>query len=138
MFSHIAEVQVVGVCDKDPAAPGLKRARELGIPVADDPVTLITRAGTHLIVDVTGDPAMERLIAERKNAGTELLGGAAAKLLWTVVQHEARMQRQLLQSDKIAGMMKDGVTDYVVKPIRGERLLDAVDRALEKRELHRL
>jgi CheY-like chemotaxis protein len=138
MFSHLPGVQVVGICDKDFNAPGMKRARELGVPVVEDPMILIAREGTHLIVDVTGDLGMEQVVAEYKRPGAELLGGAAAKLLWTLVQHDAQIQRQLLQSEKVAGIMKDGVTGCVVKPIRDENLLDAVGKAIEKRELNRL
>ena len=138
LFSHLPEVEIVGIADKDPSAPGLKRARELNVLVPEDVMSLIAFAGTHLIVDVTGDHRMDRLIAEHKSAGTEVLGGAAAKLLWTLIQHEAEMQRQLLQSETVAGMIKEGVTDYLLKPISGHKLLHAVGQAMEKRELNRL
>jgi CheY-like chemotaxis protein len=138
MLSHLPAVEIVGITDKDPSAPGLKRARELNIPVVEDMVSLIAREGTHLIVDVTGDPRMDRLIAEHKSAGAEILGGAAAKLLWTLIQYEAQMQRQLLQSEKVAGMIKEGVTDYLLKPIAKQKLLSAVGQAMEKREINRL
>ncbi len=138
MFSHLPEVEVVGITDKDPSAPGLKRARELNIPLVEDTVSLIAREGTHLIVDVTGDPRMEQLIAEHKSAGAEILGGAAAKLLWTLVQYEVQMQEQLLQSEKVAGMIQEGITDYLLKPIARQKLLNAVGQAMEKREINRL
>ncbi|HEV8540429.1 MAG TPA: hypothetical protein VGQ60_04630, partial [Nitrospiraceae bacterium] len=99
---------------------------------------LITREDTHLLVDVTGDPTMERLIAERKSPATEVLGGEAAKLLWTLVQNETQMQRQLGQSQKVAGLIKDGVMDYLVKPIAREKLLAAVGSAMDRREISKL
>jgi CheY-like chemotaxis protein len=138
MFTHLPDVQIVGVVDKDPLAPGLVRARELGIPRVDDPAALIERGDLHLLVDVTGDPKMERLIAERKHPATEVLGGAAAKLLWTVVQYEARIQKQLIQSQKVASMIKEGVTDYLAKPVVREKLLNAVASAMDRREIHKL
>jgi CheY-like chemotaxis protein len=138
MFSHIPEVKIIGIADKDPFAPALIRARDLGITVVEDAATLIERDDLHLLVDVTGDPKMERLIAEHKQPATEVLGGAAAKLLWTVIQYEARMQKQLLQSQKVASMMKEGVTDYLAKPIVREKLLAAVESAMDRREIHKL
>jgi CheY-like chemotaxis protein len=138
MFSHLAEVEIVGIADKNPAAPGLKRARELNIPVVNDTASLIAREGIHLIVDVTGDPRMDQVMAAHKRAEAEVLGGAAAKLLWTLVQHEAQMQRQVLQSEKVAGMIKEGVADYLLKPIAREKLLLAVGQAMERREISRL
>lgn len=138
MFSHLPEVEIVGVADKDPMAPGLLRARDMGIPTLDDAAALMARDGVHLLVDVTGDPSVGRLIAECKSPHTEALGGVAAKLLWTVVQYEARMQQQLLQSQKVTSMIKEGVSDYLVKPIVRDRLLSAVGTAMDRREIHKL
>jgi CheY-like chemotaxis protein len=138
IFDHLPEVEIVAITDKDPSARGLARARELGIPVVDDAVQMIGQEGTHLIVDVTGDPNMESLIAERKHPSAEVLGGAAAKLLWNLVQYESQIQRQLLQSEKIASMIRDGITDYLVKPLVREKLLDAVGQAMEQREISKL
>lgn len=138
MFSHLPDVEVVGIADLNPSAPGLTRAHELKIPVVDDALQLIVREDIQLLVDVTGDARMERLMEQYKPARTEVLGGAAAKLLWTLVQHETRMQRQLLQSEKVTGMIKEGVADYLLKPIRREKLLTAIGQAMERREISRL
>lgn len=137
MFSHLPEVEIVGIADKDPAAPGLKRARELKIPV-EDTASLIARADLHLIVDVTGDPDMAHRITAQKRPGVELLGGTAARLLWNLAQYEAQMQRQVIQSQKVAGMIKAGVTDFLVKPIGKQKLLTAVCQAMEHRQINRL
>lgn len=138
MFSHLPDVEIVGITDKYPTAPGLRRARDLGIPVMDDVVSLIAREDTHLILDVTGDSNMERLIADRKSPATEVLGGTAAKLLWTLVLHASQMEQQLLRSEKMAAMVKKGVTDYLIKPVVREKLLATVGAAMEMREIHRL
>jgi CheY-like chemotaxis protein len=140
MLGRLPEVEVVAILDKDPFAPALALARELGIPIfaADDARTLAGREDLDLLMDVTGDPKMERLIAETKQPRTEVFGGAAAKLLWTLVQYEAQMQTQLIQSRKIASLLKDGITDYLVKPINRERLLDAVGSAVQHHEINRL
>ncbi|MDA2910781.1 response regulator [Nitrospiraceae bacterium AH_259_D15_M11_P09] len=139
LLSHIHGVEIIGIADKDPSAPALKRARELGIPVSDDIVGLISREGTNLIVDVTGDPEMARMIADHMPAGSEVLGGAASKLLWNVVQHEARMQTQLLQTEKVAGLVKAGmIVNYLVKPVEEQKLNDTVVQAMEQREIARL
>ncbi len=139
LLRHVPEVEIVGITDKDPAAPALRRARELGIPVVDDTLSLIAREGTHLIMDVTGDPGMERVLAQHKSSGAEALGGAASKLLWTLVQHESRLQKQLFQCEGLAGLVKEGIIDYLVKPVAQQRLLGAVTAAMERRrELTRL
>jgi CheY-like chemotaxis protein len=140
MLTHLPEVEVVAILDRDPFAPALARAHELGIPTfeADDARAIARRKDLQLIMDVTGDPKMERLLAETKRPETEVLGGAAAKLLWNLVQYEAQMQTQLIQSRKIASLLKDGITDYLVKPINRAKLLDAVETAVEHHEINRL
>ena len=139
LLSHLPGVEIIGISDKVREAPALQHARELGIPVVDDLVSLIAREDANLLVDVTGDPGMEHVIAEHKRPGTEVLGGAAAKLLWNVVQHEAEMQSHLLQTEALASMVKRGIiVDYLVKPIDGEHLKALVTKAMEQREIHRL
>ena len=139
LFSHLPGVEIVGITDKDPSAPALKRASELRIPVVDDAVSLIASEGTNLIVDVTGDPHMQQLIAEHKRPGAEVLGGATARLLWNVVQHEAEMQTHFLQTETLASLVRQGtIVDYLVKPLQEETFIASVTKAMEQREIHRL
>lgn len=139
LFSHLPGIEIVGITDKDPNAPALKRANELRIPVVHDAISLIASEGTNLIVDVTGDPHMQQLIAEHKGPGAEVLGGAAARLLWNVVQHEAEMQTHLLQTETLASLVTHGmIVNYLVKPLQEETLIAAVTKAMEQREIHRL
>jgi DNA-binding NarL/FixJ family response regulator len=131
-------VEIVGIADKYPSAPGLKRARELNVPCAESPVELIARNDTDLIVDVTGDPGIAAVIAKHKAPRTEVLGGAAAKLLWTLVRHEAAMHRHAMNSENLARMIKEGIAGYVIKPVGRDRLIDAVAAAMEQREIYKL
>jgi CheY-like chemotaxis protein len=137
LFSRLPEVEILGIADRDPDAPALKEARKLGIPVTNDVTSLIAREDADLIVDVTGDPAMEQLIVERKRARTDILGGAAARLLWDVVQYEIRMHTQLAQTERLAAMVRDGIlADYLVRPIEAENLIHSVAKSLDKRKAH--
>ena len=82
----------------------------------DDPVRLISSEGANLIVNVTGNPAVEQFIAEHKKPSAEVLGGEASKLLWNVVQHEAQMQVHVFQTEKLAKMVEGGTfINYLVK-----------------------
>ncbi len=111
LFIRSSGVEIVGVADKNPTSPGIKFARQLRIPVTDDVMGLISTKGIGLIIDVTGDPSMGPMIDNSKAPGVEVLGGAAAKLLWNLVQHEAEIQAQLLQAEKLAtiGTLSSGI-----------------------------
>ncbi len=137
LFTHLPDIEIVGITDKDPHAPALKRANELGIPVVQDATSLIASEGTNLIVDVTGDPHIPQLIAEHKSPDAEVLGGATARLLWNMVQHEAEMQTHFLQTESLASLVTHGMlVNYLVKPFQEENLLASVTNAMEQREVH--
>jgi signal transduction histidine kinase len=101
---QIGTIEIVGIADRNPSAPGLTRAHELKVPVYDRVSDLIQHQRLHLVLDVTGDPAMERILHEQLPAGTDLLSGQAARLLSTFVQHEAHLQAELLHAEKLAGI----------------------------------
>lgn len=138
LFSHLSEVEVIGINDKDPNAPGIQDAKNMDIPVFDDPLSLISQSDLQLIIDVTGSPTMGELLVKHKSTEIEVLGGAASKLLWTIVQHEKDMQAQLFQSQNLAGMVREGINGFLIKPLAKDRLIKAVASAMEEREIHKL
>lgn len=139
LLSHLSDVKIVGIADKDHSAPGLTHARELGVSVWDNIETLIAHGGVNLIVDVTGNPEMAQLIGKHKSAQAEVLGGVASKLLWNVAQYEARMQTQVLQTEKVSNMIKVGIIiNYLVKPVEESKVSVAVAQAMAQREIARL
>lgn len=138
VFLHLPDAQVVGITDKDPEATGLRFAQEFEIPVVAEPMNLIRNEHVDLLIDVTGDPAMEARIAGNKHERVEVLGGAASKLLWLLIQRERDMQSYVLRSEKLAGLIRDGVKDFLMKPIGKDRLVKAVSSAVAQHELSRL
>jgi CheY-like chemotaxis protein len=139
LLSHLPDIEIVGITDKNPSAPGLTRARELGVSVWDDIVSLIAHDGVDLIVDVTANPEMARLIGKHKSEQAEVLGGAAAKLFWNVAQYEARMQAQVLQTENVSNMVKGGmIVDYLVQPVEETKINAVVTKAMAQREIARL
>ena len=47
---------------------------------------------------------MEPLIHSLKRPGAEVLSGAATRLLWKLVQHQSKLEAELFQADKLAGL----------------------------------
>ena len=104
LLHQIPDVDIAGITDKDPTAPGLQRARDLNIPVEERVQDLVHNHGVTLIMDVTGDPSMAAYIHAVKRPGAEVLSGAAARLLWKLVQHQSKLEAELFQADKLAGL----------------------------------
>lgn len=137
LFVRTPGVAVSGVADHDPRAPGLRRARELGIPIAVNVAELLSSYQTDLIVDVTGDPEVARWITAHHPPGTEVLGGTGAKLLWNLVQYEAQIQMQLSRAEKLAtiGTFTSGIAHDINNPLYflmslAETLCDEQDPAV--------
>jgi len=100
----IPAIEIVGISDRDPEAPGLVRAKHLRIPVTGQIEDLIYNHGVNLIMDVTGDPAVERFVQDHKRPETEILSGSAARVLWELVRHESNLQAELFHAEKLAGI----------------------------------
>ena len=100
----IPSIEIVGISDRDRNAPGIARAHHLGIPVTDRVDELVSNHGVNLIMDVTGDPAMEGFIQTHKQPSTDILSGSAARILWELVRHEANLQAELFHAEKLAGI----------------------------------
>ena len=139
LLRHLLEIEIVGIADRIPSAPGLTRARQLGVPVWDNIPDLIAQDGVDLIVDVTGNPETIQVIEKHKGEKAEILSGAASKLLWNVAQYEAQMQSHVLQTEKMSDLMKAGmIFDYLVKPVKEETINTLMVHAMDRREIAKL
>lgn len=107
------QISIVGVADRDPAAPGLARAESLGIRTALDYRQLLDLPGVDIVVQATGDPAVEAEIQRRKPPGVRVVEGLAMQLLLSLVEEEERLLRQVQskerERDAILGSAHDGI-----------------------------
>lgn len=101
---QIETIEIIGMADRDPEAPGLRRAQGLNIPTYHRIDDLIEHHELSLVMDVTGDPAVMPLLREHLPAEADIISGQASRLLWTLVQHESALQTELLHAEKLAGI----------------------------------
>jgi two-component system, NtrC family, sensor kinase len=131
----IPSIEIVGISDRDPCAPGLARAKNLRIPVAKRMEDLIYDHGVNLIMDVTGDPEMERFVQIHKHAQTEVLSGSAARVLWELVRHEANLQAELFHAEKLAGIgsFAAGIAHDINNPL--QLIMGLAEHLAEEKDL---
>lgn len=103
VLHQIRTIEIVGIADKDPSAPGLKRAQELNVPVYGRIHDLLKSHPLNLVLDVTGDPAMESMLRQQRPTAADIVSGQASRLFWLLVQYESTLQSELLQAEKLAG-----------------------------------
>jgi two-component system, NtrC family, sensor kinase len=135
LLHHIPSIEIVGVADRNSAAPGLERARELSIFVTNNVPDLISNHGVNLILDVTGDPAMETYLYAHKPPHTNILSGSASRLLWKLIQHESKLEAELLQSEKLAGIgsFAAGIAHDINNPL--QLILGLAENLEEEKDL---
>lgn len=133
-LQQIDSIEVVGMVDSDPAAPGLRRAQGLNIPVYHRIAELIEHHGFSLVMDVTGDPTVTPLLHDQLPAGVDIISGQASRLLRTLVQHESALQTELLHAEKLAGIgsFAAGIAHDINNPLQlilglAENLVDESD-----------
>ncbi len=104
VLHQISTVAVVGIVDTNPAAPGLRRAHELTVPIYDQVSDLINTQQLNLVIDVTGDSTMESRLQNQLPSGVDIVNGQTSRLLWLLIQHETTLQTELLHAEKLAGI----------------------------------
>lgn len=121
LLTRCAGIRILGVADNNPDAPGLQLARYHDIPTTTDAAWLIGRDDTNLIIDVTGDPAIPPLIARHKPPKAEVLGGTAARLIWSLIQEEHEMYEHLAHAEKLStlGIFTAGIAHEFNNPLHG-------------------
>jgi transcriptional regulator with GAF, ATPase, and Fis domain len=92
MFLQDPSITIVGVVDVKPEAPGLLLARRLRIPRGSDFKEFIRNPEIDLILDVTGNPEVDRMLWQLKAERAEVMGGRGAKFLWDLMEERRRKQ----------------------------------------------
>ena len=136
LFHLIPSMEIIGISDRDPEAPGLARAKNLRIPVAQRVEDLVDNHGVNLIMDVTGDPEVERFVQIHKRPETEVLSGSAARVLWELVRHEANLQAELFHAEKLAGIgsFAAGIAHDINNPL--QLIMGLAENLSEETDLH--
>ncbi|MCP9463851.1 MAG: ATP-binding protein [Nitrospira sp.] len=135
LLHQLRTVKVVGIADRNPEAPGLRRARELHVPVFQESDDLLRVTDPDLVIDVTGDEAMERALRQRMPAGVGILSGPSSRLLYDLVKHEFALQAELLQTDKLAGIgsFAAGIAHDINNPL--QLILGLAENLTEEQDL---
>ncbi|MDR4472395.1 MAG: hypothetical protein MRJ92_07035 [Nitrospira sp.] len=137
LLHQIPDVEIVGITDKDPHGSRPSTSTDLQYSSNRKLPTSSGNDRGQPIMDVTGDPAMTRRIQTLKRPAAEVLSGAAARLLWKLAQHQSKLEAELFQADKLAGLgsFAAGIAHDINNPLQlilglAENLEDEQDLAV--------
>ncbi|MEW6542898.1 MAG: sensor histidine kinase [Nitrospirota bacterium] len=95
IFAKDPLVQIVGIAEINPKAVGLPLARRLRIPVTRDYRELLAMERVDLIIDVTGDAEVGRMLQDFHRMGVAVVGGASAKFMWQLIEARIRATAEI-------------------------------------------
>ncbi len=126
-------LQIIGVADPNPEAPGIRLARELGLPAYPHCLPLID-AEPDLILELTGDPEVMERILEAKRPATQVIDHVRARLFWDLLKREEeRLRQKVVQELRLAGQRSrfQRIFDHLPDPVivlRSDYMVEEANR----------
>ena len=128
-FRNISGHSILGVVDIRDDAPGILRARELGIVTSSDMKKLVERDDVDLIIEITGVSSVLEQVKEFMQERQSLINACGARLMINLIdaqnEHNTTVVREISEkfkvlTDNLEGTIKtiDESHDSVVKLTR--------------------
>jgi two-component system, NarL family, sensor histidine kinase DegS len=95
IFATDPLVQIVGVAECNPNAPGLALAKRLRIPVTRDYRRLLDLERVDLVIDVSGNAEVWEVLQDFHRMGVTIIGGASAKFMWELIEARIRATAEI-------------------------------------------
>ena len=94
-ISSLREVNVAGICDINPYAPGLTLARRLKVPIYYDYREILNIPGLDLVFEVTGLDEVRDEVHAACPPGVDVVDARAAKLMMDLFEELLRTNKRL-------------------------------------------
>lgn len=88
-------VKILKIADENSKSPGIKLARELGIPTTTDFRKLLDLKSIDTLIDVTGSPGVQKDLKDITPPGIAIIGGFEAKFMWQLIEAQIRSKEEL-------------------------------------------
>lgn len=88
-------MRIIGLADKSLRSPGARLAKRLRIPVTRDYNELLKARRLDLVIDVTGNPKVEKTLSRFNRSGVNVIGGSSAKFMWQLIEEKIRSSRDV-------------------------------------------
>lgn len=101
------KLEILGVSDPDPDAPGLRMARHLGLFTTTRNDELFTLPGLDLVIELTGSREVREQLSRQIPPSISLMDHKAARFLWDLLQVEREnIALKAERKNSLAGMRR--------------------------------
>ncbi|HWP97833.1 MAG TPA: methyl-accepting chemotaxis protein [Syntrophomonadaceae bacterium] len=87
----IPSIRIIGMCDVNPEAAGMKLARQKGVPTYTDINNIFTLADLELILEATGSAKVQEIIEAKKRKEVAVVDSHGAALMMDLVESREEM-----------------------------------------------
>jgi len=101
LLHHIPSIEIVGIADRNPAAPGLERARELRIPVTHQYTGPDRQPWRKPDYGCHGRSGNGDVSTGQQTYYRRYPHWVGLPTLWELVLHESKLEAELLQSENL-------------------------------------
>ena len=112
-LTHL-KMQILGVADPNPEAPGMARARELGLFTTGDFSDLYSLSGLNLLIELTGSLAVRERIIRTIPLPISFIDHRGARLLWDLIQMEIEKHALQVESEKKLRQFLESAHDVII------------------------
>lgn len=88
--------RIVGICDVNPEAPGVKLAKKMGIPVYSDVESMLKQPDLDMVIEATGNSKVRDAVLARKQEKTVMLDSLAANVMMELTEDYNRNLKKYL------------------------------------------
>ena len=115
-FRGLDEYEIVGVVDPIESAPGMQRARELGIETGDDKARMIQKDGVSIIFELTGIKVVEDEVEALLRPGQQVVSSFGAWLTCSLIESHDKKARTM--ADQVGQKFKSA-TEKIEETLDG-------------------
>ena len=95
IFADDPLVRVVGLAEKRANTRGVRLAQRLNIPVTKDYRDFLDSQDVDLVIDVTGNPEVEKVLLKIHDSHLAIIGGTSAKFMWQLIEARIRATTEI-------------------------------------------
>lgn len=87
-------INLIGIADINPDAPGLKTAKEANVPITTDFMELLDKS-PDIVINVTGKETVTSKLLKHKSPRTEVIDGKSAKFVWNLLEKQRQAEGEI-------------------------------------------